>query len=354
MPKLAKNLLLPLVVIALAALIAFLMVNSRPDLPRRDRVAALPHVDTVVVEPGPVAVQIHSRGIVTPQHSIELVSEVNGRVVWVDPGFLQGEEVSAGQILLRIDPIDYEVAVSEARSAVATAELALQEATVLVQKASMAEAEARVAAAKERLRQAEVDLANTEIRAPYNAVVDVKRVDLGQYVTMGAALMELLSTDIAEVRLPILSSDIAFVRAGSGQPITLTASFGKQQLSWEAQLARVERRVDEQTRVFFGVAQVRNPYDVSLHEQILAHGLFVEAVFPGDAVQDAVRLPRSAVHNNAHVYLVEEGKLVRRSVAVLRREGDAVVIIDGLDSGDPVVLSRLDLMVEGMAVEASE
>ncbi|QFU75230.1 efflux RND transporter periplasmic adaptor subunit [Halioglobus maricola] len=354
MPKLVKNLLVPIAVVALAALIAYVMLNSRGDLPRRDRAVVAPHVDTLTVEPGPVSVQIHSRGIVTPQYTIELVSEVNGRVVWVDPGFLQGEEVSEGQVLLRVDPIDYEVAVSEARSAVATAELSLREATVLVQKASMAEAEARVAAAKERLRQAQVDLENTEIRAPFNAVVDIKRADLGQYVTMGTALMKLLSTDIAEVRLPILTSDIAFVRAGQNQAITLTASFGKQDLSWEASLTRVERRVDEETRVFYGVAQIENPYDVQLHDQILAHGLFVEAVFPGTAVEDAVRLPRSAVHNSAHVYLVENDQLVRRSVTVLRREGDAVVISDGLAYGDQVVLSRFDLMVEGMVVEAGE
>ena len=51
---------------------------------------------------------IQSRGIVTPRRNIELVTEVSGRVIWVDPGFLQGEEVTEGQLLLRIDQLDEE------------------------------------------------------------------------------------------------------------------------------------------------------------------------------------------------------------------------------------------------------
>jgi RND family efflux transporter MFP subunit len=317
----------------------------------------LPVVETVVVEPGPVPVTIQSRGIVTPRRNIELVTEVSGRVIWVDPGFLQGEEVTEGQLLLRIDPIDYEVAVSDARASLASAELSLAEVKVVVMKAAIEEAEARVEAAKDRLRQAEIDLANTEIRAPFDAVVDVKRVGLGQYVQTGTPVMKLLSTGIAEVRLPLLASDVPFVKYGQDEQgnwheLTLTATFGNVQHSWRARLARLERRVDEETRVFFLVAQVDRPYDLSLHSHILAMGLFVEATFEGAPIPEAVRLPRSALHNGGSVYVVRDGKLLRRTVKLLRSEGESV-IVSGLEAGDPVVVSRLDLMTNGMAVDTA-
>ncbi len=110
MPKLLKNLVIPLAILAVAAAIAMVMIRSRSELPQREQEVALPKVETVVVEPGPVPVTIQSRGIVSPRRDIELVTEVSGRVIWVDPGFLQGEEVKEGQLLLRIDPIDNEVA----------------------------------------------------------------------------------------------------------------------------------------------------------------------------------------------------------------------------------------------------
>jgi RND family efflux transporter MFP subunit len=354
MPKLMKNIVLPLLVLAIAGLIAIAMVNSRADLPRKERDTVIPTVASVIVEPGPVPVTIHSRGVVSPRWHIDLVSEVAGRVDWVAPEFLQGGEVAEGQLLLRIDPIDYEVAVSDARAAVASAELALAEVQVVVKKAAIAEAQARLEAARARLRHAENDLANTEIRAPFDAVVDLKLVDLGQYVQKGAPIMTLLSTGMAEVRLPVVAADVPYVRfgedkAGNWQQVTLTASFGSVDYSWQARLARLERRVDAETRVFFLVAEIDHPYDLSKQPRALAMGLFVEATFKGDSIDNAVRLPRSAVHGSSHVYVVRQGKIYRQGVELVRREQDSV-IVRGLASGARVVLSRLDLMVDGMAV----
>ena len=351
-----RNFLLPLLLLAIAGSVAFLMVKSRDDLPRRERSAVVPVVQVMTVKPGPVPVAIESRGMVLPERAIDLVSEVSGRVVWVDPGFLQGEEVQAGQLLLRVDSIDYEVAVADAEAALASAELSLAEVQVLVQKAAIVEAQARVIAAGERLRQAQNDLANTEVSAPFNAVVDVKQVDLGQYVQTGKVLTRLLSTDVAEVRLPLLASDVPFVEHGQDDQgnwpeLTLTATFGDKQYSWQARLARVERRVDEQTRVFYLVAQVDRPYDLSLHAHILAIGLFVEASFQGRPIANAARLPRSALQTNDTVYVVEEGLMRQRKVTLLRREADSVIIGEGLRAGDKVVTSRLSLMVDGMPVQ---
>lgn len=355
MPRFVKTLVLPAGILALAAALALAMINSREELPRRDKAAPVPVVETVRVQPGPVPVHIQSRGIVSPRRAIDLVSEVSGRVTWVDPGFLQGEEVREGQLLLRIDPIDYEVAVSDAEAALASAELSLAEVQVVVRKAAIEEAEARVQAAKDRLRQARIDLANTEIRAPFDAVVDLKEVDLGQYVQTGKALMRLLSTGMAEVRLPLLASDVPFVHygqddLGNWHELTLTATFGTVSHSWRARLARLERRVDAETRVFFLVAQVERPYDLSLHSHILAMGLFVEASFEGAPIADAVRLPSSALHSGEDVFVVREGRLARQPVTLFRREGDSVIVGGGLRAGDEVVLSRLNLMVNGMAV----
>ena len=355
MSPLVKNLLLPLLLLFLAGAVAFLMVKSRDDLPRREQPAAVAAVQAITVNPGPVAVTIESRGMVAPQRAIDLVSEVSGRVVWVDPGFVQGEEVQAGQLLLRVDPIDYEVAVADAEAALASAELSLAEVKALVQKAAIVEAQSRVSAARERLRQARNDLANTEVSAPFSAIVDVKQVDLGQYVQTGQALTRLLSTDVAEVRLPLLASDVPFVEHGADvdgnwPELTLMATFGDAQYRWQARLDRVERRVDEQTRVFYLVAQVDRPYDLTLHEHALAIGLFVEASFKGRPVPNASRLPRSALHRNDSVFVVENGLLRERKVTLLRREGDSVVIGEGLRAGDVVVTSRLSLMVDGLPV----
>lgn len=351
--------LLPLLILSGSVAIAWLMISSRAELPRREAVLAIPVVETMTARPGPVPVTIYSRGTVTPRLEIELVSEVSGRVVWVAPEFLQGGPVREGDTLLRIDPIDYEVALSEAQAALASARLSLAEVQVVVKRAAIEEAEARVAAAEDRLRQAKVDLQNTEVRAPFNAIVDTKHVDLGQFVVTGAALMTLLGTDIAEVRLPVLPSDLPYLaygrRAdGSWHQATLTARFGKLEHRWEVRLVRLEKRVDEETRVSYVVAEVEQPYDESRHGRALTVGQFVEATIPGAAIDPAVRIPRTALHDSAYVFLVEEGRLKRRPVELLRRERDSAIVGQGLVGGEQVLLSRLDLMVEGMPVAVEE
>ena len=351
--------LLPLLVIAIAVAIAAVMIRSRADLPRHDSVIPVPVVEVMIAQPGPVQVSVRTRGTVTPKRDIELVSEVSGRVVWVAPEFVAGGQVKQGAVLLRIDPIDYEVALSEARAAVASAKFSLAEVQVVVMRAAIEEAEARVLATKDKLRQAEIDLANTAIAAPFDAIIDVQRVDLGQYVPAGTAVMELLSTSTAEVRLPLLASDVSFVRHGqfpdgSWPQTTLTARFGNVEYAWQARLVRLEQRVDAQTRVFYLVAEIEAPYDSAVHGQPLSVGQFVEADVGGSEIAQATRIPRSALHNGEFVFVVQEDSLQRRPVSLLRSERDTVIIGAGLSSGDQVVLSRLDLMVEGMSVSVAQ
>ena len=347
--------LLPLLILAGAASIALLMIKSRPELPRREAVASIPVVEVMAVEPGPVETIVHSRGTVAARTDIELVSEVSGRIIWVAPEMLEGSAVKQGTPLLRIDPIDYEVALSTARAAVASAELSLAEVQVVVMRAAIGEAEAQLRAARDRLRQAEADLANTEIVAPFDAIIDIKRIDLGQYVQAGSGLMRLLGTGSVEVRLPLLASDIPFVgygqsADGSWPMATLTSRFGDIEYTWQARLVRLEQRVDEQTRVFFMVAEVEAPYDQAKHSWPLSVGLFVEASIRGQEIPQAVRLPRSALHNGDAVFVLKEGSMRKRDVTVLRREQDSVIVGEGLFGGDQVILSRLDLMVDGMPV----
>ena len=347
-----RSVLIPVALVVIGAVLALLLASSRDDIPRRGSEFVPPLVETQRVNPGPLASSIRSRGMVRPLYEIDLVTEVSGKVVWVDPAFVQGGFVQEGQALLRIDPIEYEVALSDARAAVASAEFALTEVQVIVRKAAIEEAEAKLAAAKARLRQAEADLANTEISAPFDAVVDSKQVDLGQYVQTGMSVMRLMSTGLAEVRLPILGADVAFVGLEPDQEAmaTLSARLGAETFLWEAQLVRLEQRLDVQTRVYFLVAQVAEPYNTERHGQVLPLGQFVEANFEGRVIEDATLIPRRALLAGDAVYVVRDELLQRQFVTVVRHEGNAVIVSGGLRSGDVLVTSQLDIMVEGMPV----
>ena len=349
--KRALKLLIPLVIVIIAVMIAVAMIGSRPELQASDAKAPLPHVKTIAVEIGDVPVSIVAYGNVSARHELELASEVTGRVVWVAPEFEPGEMVVAGTVLLRVDPVNYHLALAEAKVALVSSNNTLADATALKRKAAAVEARLSIEAAQQRILKAEQDLAYTEIRAPFNAVIDKQLVEFGQFINTGQTVARLLSSDTAEVRLPVPAVDSGFLDPTSHVPVVITAKIGAQQWQWRAKLLRVESRVDRQTRVVPVVVEVASPYDNRVHPHTLPLGLFVEAQIPGRPVNSAVRLPRSALQTDGSVFVLAGDTLQRRQVTIAHREGNSVIINAGLKTGDQVVITRLEVMFEGMKVE---
>lgn len=367
--------LLPLVILLGAVLIGSLMVALRSEVPRQPLAQPRPTVEVVTVSRGPVQLSIESQGTVQPKRRIELVSEVTGRVIWVSEKLVNGGLVAAGELLLRIDPIDYQLAVAEAKASLAEASLQLKEeqaefkrgtayrasnqlaSSESLRQPKLEQVKAQFDAAVERLRQATRNLDNTEVKVPFDALIENKQMDLGQHVSMGAVLMSLLGTGTAEVRLPMTAADIGFVApavldSGVWPTVELRARFGKLQLNWQGRMVRSERRVDEQTRVYYLVAEVDDPYGLITEQPPLTMGLFVDATIEGVVVPEASELPRSALHADRFIYVVNDGVLERKQVDVLRRDASTIVVGQGLQAGEIVVLTRLDLMVDGMPVKA--
>lgn len=339
----------PLAIIAIAALIAFFMIRSRPQLETGEVTAPQPLVEVQSIRTGTVPVSVTAHGNVEAWRRLELTAQVSGRILWKSPKFEPGVVVPAGEPLLRIDSTDYELALAEARQALASAELALADAKALRQSARIDEAAATVAAAKARIARAERDLENTEIAAPYRAVIDEQRVEFGQFITAGTAVGRILGADRAQVRLPVAPRDIAFIDAESPAPVALFAEGDAGNRRWTGELVRIEARIDAQTRVIPVVVAVQDPLDARRHGQPLPFGLFVRAELPGREVRNAVELPQQALHGE-EVFLLHAGKLVRHPVTVARHGDGRALVTAGLKDGDRVVTTRLDLMFDGMAV----
>jgi RND family efflux transporter MFP subunit len=253
-------------------------------------------------------------------------------------------------VLLRVDAVRYRLALAEARAALVGANNFLADATALKRKAAAREAELNIEAAQQRIIKAEQDLAYTEIKAPFNAVIDQQLVELGQFINTGQAVARLLSSDVAEVNLPVAAAEAGFLDRETKAPVALSAEIGGEQWQWQAMLVRVESRVDSQTRVVPVVVQITSPYDDSLHAHSLPLGLFVKAVIPGKAIASAVRLPRSVLQADGSVFVLDNNTLRRREVSVALREGNFVIVSGGLATGEQVVTTRLDVMFEGMKV----
>jgi RND family efflux transporter MFP subunit len=373
--------LLPLAVILLSIVIVVALVavakGKRPERKETTEQATL--VETIAAEKTTLNFAIYSQGSVQPRTETTLVNEVAGQIVSVSSNFIAGGFFRKGEVLLQIDPSDYETGLLRAQANLASrraqyadqkarSEQALKDWTnlgregepsdLVLRKPQLAEALAGVQAAEAELKEAERDLQRTQIRVPYDGLVRSKQVDIGQYVTPGTPLGMTFAIDTAEIRLPLSSRDLAYLDLPSATrldqahrvPVTLTTESGGSGNLWQAEIIRTEGVVDQSSRVVYAVAEVIDPYGVlGLSAQTeLKMGSFVRAEIQGRRAEDVVVLPRSVLRPGDTVLIASEERVLEiRHVEVARAEPRLVYVSRGIAEGELVITTSMDAPIPG-------
>jgi RND family efflux transporter MFP subunit len=378
----------PVLLIVAGAYGAWKLIQSRPEVETAPIEKVFPNVRTIQVKPQSLRLSVHSQGTVTARTVTELIPEISGKVLYVSPSLVAGGFFQEGEVLLRIDPHDYRLALTRSQAEVAQAELSLEQeraeaevaaqewaelgsgeqaSPLVLRKPQVAQAEASLEAARATMQQARRDLEKTEIAAPFNGRVRQENVDVGQYVSRGAALARLYSVDIAEVRLPLPNEDLAYIDIPlsyryddpverTGPDVLLKAQWAGREYTWRGRIVRTEGEIDPSTRMLYAVAQVNDPYahGDDPDRPPLAVGMFVEAEIRGNRIDRAVTLPRAAIRGSDTIYIVdEESRLRFRRVTIYKRERDRVIIQSGLAEGEEICISPLESAVDGMEVRVT-
>lgn len=367
----------PLAIVGFTILGAGALVNLRPKPTRARPVTPPPLVRVLEARAATVALDVTSQGEVRPRTATTLVAEVGGRVVDVRPRLAAGEFFEKGDLLARIDPRDYRVAIAAAEAQLAQADVALAreegEARVaradwealgegkadplVLREPQLAGARAVQASARAALDKAKLDLARTEIRAPYDGRVRARSVDVGQFLPPGTPVAQVYATDAAEIRLGLPADrvgdlDLSFVFGSEDGPaVVLRARFAGKWMQWTGRVVRVEGEIDPTTRMLHVIARVDDPFGLEggTGRGTLPSGLFVEAEIEGRSVEDAYVIPREALREGSAVFVVRDGRLRRLDVDVVRVVNDEAVV-RGLEDGVLVCISNPAVAIDGMAV----
>ncbi len=371
-----KKVILPLVFVIIGGgLIAFFGSGKpAPELLPAPEIKPVT-VRTITVTPAPQLAPVLSQGIVRPRREIDLVNEVSGRVISVAENYAQGGAFDKGDVLLRIDPADYELAVVRAQSKLAQAQelLAMEKGRALqakrewrdlgdpaanelfLRKPQLASAEAQLKTAEAELAAARRDLNKTSIRAPFNGRVRTVNADLGQYLNAGTPLAKFYGSDVVEIPLSLTDRQLESLDWGGGNSAIeaeISADVGGQTWRWPAHISRIDSVVDNRTRLSFAIAEVREPLNISGGRPPLRVGQFVEARLTGKQMPYVGRVPADTIRRNNTVWLLDAGKLHIVDVRVLE-QGDDYALIAFDQAGTKEIISSLPGSVrDGMAVVA--
>lgn len=369
-----------LFVAAGAAALAVLALSKKPPTRKKPEVQA-PIVQTITAKNEALTVTVIGEGTVSPLHEATLATEVAGSVIYCAPELVNGGSFKKGQVLMRIDPRDYRLAVTLAQAEVEAAETTLkvgeEEAAAAVEewrlvnkdagrpigeppplvakKPYLEQYRARLAAARAQLERARLDLKRTELTAPFDGRVVSKQVDLGQFLNRGQSVASVFSTQVAQIEVHLEDADLAWLKVpgftakqGQGSLATIRASFAGRDLSWQGRVVRALSKVDQRTRLVGVVVEVDHPYATL---PPLSMGMFVKVYFQGKSLPSATILPRSVLRQGDVVWVVDKTDRLRfTKVKVARVEGSTALLNPGLPAGTKVVTSNLKAVSDGMAV----
>jgi len=318
----------------------------------------------------------------------------------VNGGFLR-----AGEELLSIDPAEYKLQIEIQKAEVARAKVKLQQeqaeaavaraeweemnpgirpdSPLTLREPQIEQARAELVAAKARLENARLNLRRTRIKVPFAGRILEESVDVGQSLVAGQAVATMYGSDSIEIVVPLQDAELAWIdvpqngyqkkRAGMSEretKVDVTTEFAAAQHRWSGRVVRTEGQIDAASRMVHVVVEVDDPFALTDGRPPLVPGMFVEVEMHGRTLENVVSLPRHLVHNEDngnrehgthhknsqhaqnHVWLAVNDQLSMRPVHIARLDQRFAYITSGLDDGDLVITSALEIATDGMRIQS--
>jgi len=377
MSKLLKAIIC-VVLVGLAVVTFKVLIATAPKAEKKRPPKMAPLVETTPLKSANQIVQLKLTGTVTPAQMIKLQSRISGEIISRSPSFIDGGFVKKGEQILTIDPVDYELALADARFKLENARFAYklelgrqevaqhewellksEDATVLEQelalrKPHLAARKAELEAAEASLKKAEINLERTRLSAPFNAMVLKRHVNIGSQASLQTELAELVGTDVYWVQVSISVDRLNWVTI-PGSAVNVISSSGAVRAG---KVIKLMGNLEEKGRMARLLVEVVDPLCIqpeNVDKKPLLLGEYVRVIIDGRELENIYSIPRSSLRENSEIWIAsEEDKLDVRQVEVLWRDSEQVIIRDGLKDGDQLITSDINIPIHGMDVNTGQ
>jgi RND family efflux transporter MFP subunit len=321
-------------------------------------------------------VRVEGMGLVVAAREVKLKAQVSGQVVEIAADFLEGKHVAAGTVLAQIEADDYELQLAQAQSTLELREAELElemgfqrvagrewqllgeSSDILAESSSLAlrepqlkQAQAMQRSAQSAVDRARLDLSRTEIAVPFNAQVLEKSVEVGSLAGIGGDVAHVVSTDSFYVRVSIPVNRVPVLEIPGGEALV---SISGAEPPMTGRIISLLGDLDPNGRMARVLVEVRDPLGLEAQNAGRAKlllGAYVTVDLVGHPMPNTFLIPRETLRNDDHVWLRRpDATLEIRSVSVLWKNRDTVVIGEGLAAGEQLITSSLSFAADGMAV----
>ncbi len=370
-----KKILIPLVILIISIVVAWFMIFSKPEPQKRESVAIVPMVRAITVEKTSLEMKTRALGTVQASQDLDLRPRVSGTVLKISDNLQPGALVKKDDILVELDPSDYQLDVRRKQSAYETAKANLEiemgqqrvakaeleqlqrtlpdidiksDMNLALREPHLDQAKAAIESAKADLDEAKLNLERTKIRAPFDAIVTSREISVGSQVTTSEILANLSGTDEYWVEATLALDRIHELNLVSGAKVDIFTSSGTNRIGT---LKNISGSLDTESRMGEVIISVENPLAQGEAEAPLYLGDQVTVQINSGEIDNLIAIPREAFRSGDKAWIIKNNKLNIVPVKVFWRDADNIYISSGLNSGDVVVSSDLTTAVEGMELK---
>lgn len=344
-----KHLVYVVLIIGIIALIAYRIINNREEGKTGQRSGPPPiaTVTGIIATPKEFSDNLSLSGTLEANEQVEIRSEIMGVVDAIN--FKEGNQVSKGQVLLRVNDKELRANLSKVGTAKQLGSENERRAKLLLEKQAISQEEYDVASAEYKSAQAELQLISAQlgkatIRAPFSGTIGLRYISEGTYVTPSTPIATLVNTKQLKITFSIPEKYASRIKLDSD--ITFTTSGSKTE--YTAKIYAIEPQVDVATRTLKMRAIAENS------EGNLYPGMFASVVLPLETVDDAILVPSEAlipIQNGKMIFISEGGKAKQIIVETGSRTESSVRIISGLKMGDTILTSGVMSLKDGVPVK---
>ena len=378
------RLLLPVLVFICSVAVAAWLMQSGPKAKPRTKVRNAVTVEVRPIAFGPQTTNVSVMGTVIPEREVVLKPQVSGTVITLSDKLIPGGRFTKGEQLLSIDPSNYQLAVKQLASEVARVEADLQielgqqrvaqkeyellgetvsveEKALMLREPQLENLRAVLAGTNARLEQAQLDLARTVIKAPFNAVVMSRDINLGTSVSPSTTLATLVGSDTYWVEAPIPSSQLRWINTGQkeraeGATVRVfdTVTWGSESFR-TGQVIGLTAMVEENGRMARLLAEIPDPFALqptSAEHSKLLLGSYVRVEIAGKPLPHAAAIERDLIRDGDRLWIMDDREqLDIRPVEIAFRGRDHVLVTGGISTGERLVTTKLPSPVQGMSLQ---
>ena len=339
-----------------------------------------PRPATVTAEPAKTETwiaRVHSIGTLVAIEGVEVAPQLGGTVM--DYFFDSGQEVTQGEKLVQLDISVEEADLVSAKATLHEADLDRERQASLVQKGAVSQAILDTSTAKRdsaaaAMARIEAIIAQKTITAPFTGKLGLRRVEKGQYVSPGQALVWLQALDPIWVDFPVAESEVAKFKIGSKIELTVDTYPGE---VFKGEVEALDARLSQDARTLMVRGTLPNP------DRRLLPGMFANTAVLAGEPRELVTVPRTALTYSLYgdsVWVVKEGAseedaqpttsaegagaaiaadapeaptltAERRFVRVGQTEEGRIAILEGIKTGEQVITSGQLKLQPGAAIK---